>query len=68
MPSVSRINRLVSRLVCHEFASTLVVNSRTDILKSPSRKDRHFEIVSHFLVKQGKIVEWTDHVYSWKEV
>jgi limonene-1,2-epoxide hydrolase len=45
----------------------LVVNSRTDIVKSPGKKDRAFDIVSHFLLKNGKIVEWTDHVYAWKE-
>jgi limonene-1,2-epoxide hydrolase len=56
-------------VITHEtFArGTLVMNSRTDIVKSPGKKDRIFEIVSHFLVKQGKIVEWTDHIYSWKE-
>lgn len=46
---------------------TLVANNRTDIVKSPGKKDRIFEIASHFLVKNGKIVEWTDHVYSWRE-
>jgi limonene-1,2-epoxide hydrolase len=56
-------------VITHEtFAKgTLVVNSRTDIVKSPGKKDRNFEIVSHFLLKNRKIVEWTDHVYSWKE-
>jgi limonene-1,2-epoxide hydrolase len=46
---------------------TLVVNARTDIVKSPGKKDRIFEIVSDFTVKNAKIVEWTDHVYTWKE-
>ena len=55
-------------LVTHQiFAKgTLVVTSRTDIVKSPGKKDRIFEITSDFLVKNGKIAEWTDHVYSWR--
>jgi limonene-1,2-epoxide hydrolase len=46
---------------------TVVLNVRTDIVKAPGRKDRIFEIVGEFTVKNGKIVEWTDHVYTWKE-
>lgn len=45
---------------------TLVVTDRTDIVRSPGKKDRIFEIVSDFTIKNAKIVEWTDHVYSWK--
>lgn len=56
-------------LVTHQiFAKgTLVVTSRTDIVKSPGKKDRIFEIASDFLVKNGKIAEWTDHVFSWRD-
>jgi len=56
-------------IIFHEtFAKgTMVASSRTDIVHSPGKNDRIFEIVSDLTVKKGKIVEWTDHVYAWSE-
>ena len=55
-------------VVIHQiFAKgTLVAMARTDTVKAPGKSDRIYEIAAHFTIKQGKIAEWTDHVYSWR--
>jgi limonene-1,2-epoxide hydrolase len=45
----------------------VVTNVRTDVVKTPGKPDRVFEIVGVFLLKDGKIKEWTDHIYRWSE-
>jgi limonene-1,2-epoxide hydrolase len=45
---------------------TLVAMARTDTVKAPGKRDRIYEIAAHFTVRNGKIAEWTDHVYSWR--
>jgi len=47
----------------HTFAKgPVVMNLRTDILKAPGKPDQSFKVVGVFIVKGGKIVEWTDYV------
>lgn len=55
-------------VVIHQiFAKgSLVAMARTDTVKAPGKPDRIYEIAAHFTIKQGKIAEWTDHVYSWR--
>lgn len=45
----------------------IVMNVRSDTLKSEGKPDRIFEIVGVFKIVDGKIQEWTDHAFRWKE-
>jgi limonene-1,2-epoxide hydrolase len=40
----------------------VVVNKRIDTLKTPDKPDQVFPVVGVFVVKNGKIVEWTDYL------
>jgi limonene-1,2-epoxide hydrolase len=40
----------------------VVVTRRTDTLVTPGKPDQTYEIVGVFVVKDKKIVEWTDYV------
>jgi limonene-1,2-epoxide hydrolase len=40
----------------------MVVNSRTDIVKSPGKPDMPIKIAGFFIVRNGKITEWTDYI------
>jgi limonene-1,2-epoxide hydrolase len=40
----------------------VVTNIRTDTLKTPGKPDQAFKVVGVFVVKGGKIVEWTDYL------
>ena len=40
----------------------VVVNQRIDTLKTPGKPDQVFPVVGVFLVKDGKIKEWTDYL------
>ena len=46
----------------------VVTNVRTDIVRYDGKPDKSFEIVSNFYVEGGKIKEWTDHIYCWREL
>jgi limonene-1,2-epoxide hydrolase len=39
----------------------VVVTRRTDTLITPGKPDQLFEISGVFIVRDGKIVEWTDY-------
>jgi limonene-1,2-epoxide hydrolase len=40
----------------------LVANVRTDTQKTPGKPDQAFKVVGVFIVKGGKIKEWTDYL------
>jgi limonene-1,2-epoxide hydrolase len=40
----------------------VVVNSRVDTLKTAGKPDQSFPVVGVFVVKNGKIAEWTDYL------
>lgn len=40
----------------------VVTNIRTDTLKTPGKPDQAFKVVGVFVVKGGKITEWTDYL------
>ena len=40
----------------------VVVNQRIDTMKTPGKPDEVFPVVGVFLVKDGKIKEWTDYL------
>lgn len=40
----------------------VVVNRRVDTLKEPGKPDQVFPVAGVFIVKHGKIVEWTDYL------
>jgi len=40
----------------------VVVNQRIDTLKTPGKPDQVFPVVGVFVVKGGKIAEWTDYL------
>jgi limonene-1,2-epoxide hydrolase len=40
----------------------VVMNKRIDVLKTEGKPDQVFPVVGVFLVKNGKIVEWTDYL------
>jgi limonene-1,2-epoxide hydrolase len=42
----------------------VVVNIRTDTVRSEGQPDQVFPLVGVFYLKDGKIQEWTDHVYG----
>jgi len=40
----------------------VVVNTRVDTLKTPGKPDQAFKVVGVFIVKKGKIKEWSDYL------
>jgi limonene-1,2-epoxide hydrolase len=40
----------------------VVVNQRIDTMKTPGKPDQVFPVVGVFVVKNGKIAEWTDYL------
>ena len=40
----------------------VVTNIRVDTLKTPGKPDQAFKVVGVFVVKKGKIKEWTDYL------
>lgn len=40
----------------------VVMNTRVDTLKTPGKPDQAFKVVGVFVVKKGKIKEWTDYL------
>jgi limonene-1,2-epoxide hydrolase len=40
----------------------VVVNTRVDTLKTPGKPDQAFKVVGVFLIKDGKIKEWSDYL------
>ena len=42
----------------------VVVNARTDIIKAPGKPDQEFKVAGVFVVKKGKIAEWTDYLVA----
>jgi limonene-1,2-epoxide hydrolase len=40
----------------------VVVNTRIDTLKTPGKPDQAFKVVGVFIVKKGKIKEWSDYL------
>lgn len=42
----------------------VVVTSRIDTVKTPGKPDQQVKVVGVFVVKHGKIEEWTDYVYQ----
>ena len=40
----------------------LVINKRVDTLTVPGQKPQSFPVVGVFIVKKGKITEWTDYL------
>ena len=61
--------RLVTTIVPHEPVSSngekrasgaVVVTSRVDTVKTPGKPDQVYKIAGVFIVKGGKITEWTD--------
>ncbi len=40
----------------------VVTNIRIDTLKTPGKPDQSFKVVGVFVVKKGKIKEWTDYL------
>ena len=40
----------------------VVTNIRTDTVKTPGKPDQAFKVVGVFVVKKGKIKEWTDYL------
>jgi limonene-1,2-epoxide hydrolase len=44
--------------------SPVVLTRRTDTVVTPGKPDMPFEISGVFIVKDGKIVEWTDYLHK----
>jgi limonene-1,2-epoxide hydrolase len=42
----------------------LVANVRTDTAKTKGKPDQAFKVVGVFIVKHGKIQEWTDYIVT----
>ena len=42
----------------------VVVDSRIDTVKTPGKPDQALKVAGVFIVKDGKIKEWTDYVYK----
>jgi limonene-1,2-epoxide hydrolase len=40
----------------------VVVNRRIDTMKTPDKPDQVFPVIGVFVVKNGKIIEWTDYL------
>ena len=40
----------------------VVVNTRVDTMKTAGKPDQAFKVVGVFVVKKGKIKEWTDYL------
>jgi limonene-1,2-epoxide hydrolase len=40
----------------------VVMNKRIDTMKTPDKPDQVFPVVGVFVVKNGKITEWTDYL------
>ena len=40
----------------------VVMNTRVDTMKTPGKPDQAFKVVGVFVVKKGKIKEWTDYL------
>ena len=59
MPNGERIGVKISQT----FAKgPVVVNQRVDTLTSPGKPDQAFPVVGVFIVKDGKIKEWSDYL------
>ncbi len=49
--------------ILHTYAEgPLVTNKRIDTLTTPSKPPQSFPVVGVFIVKKGKITEWTDYL------
>jgi limonene-1,2-epoxide hydrolase len=49
--------------ILHTYAEgPLVTNKRVDTLATPGKPSQSFPIVGVFIVKKGKITEWTDYL------
>jgi limonene-1,2-epoxide hydrolase len=49
--------------ILHSFTEgPVVTNIRVDTLKTPGKADQVFKVVGVFVVKKGKIKEWTDYL------
>jgi limonene-1,2-epoxide hydrolase len=46
----------------------VVMNKRVDTLKTKGKPDQVFPVVGVFIVKNGKITEWTDYLDKGEEV
>jgi len=42
----------------------VVVTSRIDTVKAPGKPDQVFKVAGVFIVKNGKITEWTDYIVA----
>jgi limonene-1,2-epoxide hydrolase len=42
----------------------VVVTSRVDTVKAPGKPDQAFKVAGVFIVKNGKITEWTDYLVA----
>ena len=49
--------------ILHTYAEgPLVTNKRADTLTTPGKPPQSFPMVGVFIVKKGKIIEWTDYL------
>jgi len=49
--------------ILHTYAEgPLVTNKRIDTLTAPGKPPQPFQVVGVFIVKKGKITEWTDYL------
>jgi limonene-1,2-epoxide hydrolase len=65
MKSFSVSGQSIDVQILESFAKgPVVVNSRIDTVKAPGKPDQVFRVAGVFVVKQGKIVEWTDYLVA----
>lgn len=63
MKSFSVSGQSIDVKILEAFAKgPVVVNSRIDTVKAPGKPDQVYKIVGVFVVKGGKIAEWTDYL------
>jgi limonene-1,2-epoxide hydrolase len=54
--------KLTVKFLSNEVLGPVVVNRRIDTLITPGKPDQPFKVVGVFVVKGGKIKEWTDYL------
>jgi limonene-1,2-epoxide hydrolase len=59
MPSGTTIS---VKILTSKANGPVVVNTRVDTLKTTGKPDQDFKVVGVFVVKNGKIKEWTDYL------
>jgi limonene-1,2-epoxide hydrolase len=65
MKSFSVPGQVIKIEILESFAKgPVVVNSRIDTIQTPGKPDQVYKIAGVFVVKQGKIAEWTDYLVA----